>query len=262
MIEITDDVVRRARDGDRAAQDELVRAVQDRIYALALRMLGDPSEAQDAMQDILIRIVRHLDSFRGDSSFTTWVYRVAANQLLTHRRKHASRMTTDLDAMGKWLDAGLATTSSADPVLVEECKLICTQAMLQCLDDDHRIAYILGEIVEVSSDEGAAIVETTAETFRKRLQRARDRIDAFTHGRCGLVDTSHPCRCDRQIENGIAHGVIDPKRLTYATQPVRVRARAIETVKSLAAVLRAQPEFASPIDFAVAMRSALDAGGL
>jgi RNA polymerase sigma factor (sigma-70 family) len=252
-------LVSRARDGDRAALDAVLRAVQDRVYRLALRMLGDPDEAKDAVQDILVRIVRHLDGFRGDSAFTTWVYRVAANQLLTHRRKRAVRTAATLDAMGAWLDAGLrAPPAAVDPVLVEESKLICTQAMLQCLDPDHRLAYILGEVVEVTSEEGGAIVEATPETFRKRLERARERIAAFTHGRCGLVDERHPCRCDHQIDNGMAHGLIDVSRLRYAHHPAHQQARRIEQIKSLAAVLRSQPAYASPIDFAAAMRAATD----
>jgi len=253
------ELVSRARDGDHQAQDALVRAVQDRIYRLALRMLGDPAEAQDAVQDILMRMLRHLDGFRGEAAFTTWIYRIAANQLLTHRRKRAIRTAATLDAMGTFLDTGLrAPAAAVDPVLVEESKLICTQAMLQCLDPDQRLAYILGEIVEVSSDEGAAIVEATPETFRKRLERARERIAAFTSGRCGLVDDRHPCRCGHQIENGIAHGLIDVSRLHYANHPVHQKARRIEQIKSLAAVLRSQPEYASPIDFAAAMRAATD----
>src|SRR5262249_31426751 len=117
------EVIARARAGDRSAQDELLRAVQDRIYGLALRMLGDPDDAQDAVQEILLRIIRHIDGFRGDSAFTTWVYRIAANQLLTHRMQRASRMTTNLDDMAAWLDAGLGRAPSSapkDPVLIEE----------------------------------------------------------------------------------------------------------------------------------------------
>jgi RNA polymerase sigma factor (sigma-70 family) len=258
MLEPSEMLVEQAQRGDRAAQGELLVAIQDRVYGLALRMLGDPAEAQDAVQDILLRIVRHLDRFRGEAAFTTWVYRIAVNQILTARTQRAQRPRA-MAELAEWLDAGLARGQPAapDPVLVEESKLICTQAMLQGLDPDLRVAYILGEILELTSEEGAAVVETSSDTFRKRLQRARERLAELTQGRCGLVATSHPCRCDRQIDNGIASGMIDPARLRYAHHPVRERARAIEEVKSLASVLRNQPEFAAPKELAAAIRAAL-----
>ena len=255
----SDAVISRARAGDAAAIDAVVRAVQDPIYALAVRMLGNPSDAQDATQVILLRIVRHLDSYRGDAAFSSWTYRIAVNRLLTLRATRARQPQT-MAEMEAWLDAGLANEPPAeppDPVLVEESKIICTQAMLQCLDAEQRAAYVLGEVLEVSTDEGATITETTPDAYRKRLQRARERVTAFAQGRCGLVHPDAPCRCSRQIENGVASGMIDPARLSYANHPVRARVRAIEQVKSLASVLRNQPQFAAPVDFAAAIRTAL-----
>ena len=82
-----DALVARARSGDRRALDQLLREMKDLIYNLAIRMLGSPADAEDASQEILIRLVTGLDAFRGDSSFRTWVYRVASNQLLTTRKR-------------------------------------------------------------------------------------------------------------------------------------------------------------------------------
>ena len=80
-----------AKEGDKKALEELVLQIQDKIYGLALRMLYDPSDAEDASQEILLKIVTHLGTFRGESSFSTWMYRVAANHLLTMRRHRAER---------------------------------------------------------------------------------------------------------------------------------------------------------------------------
>jgi RNA polymerase sigma factor (sigma-70 family) len=79
-------LVEAARSGDRDALEQLVRAIQDPVYGLAMRMLALPTEAEDATQEILIKVVTRLGSFRGDSKFTTWVYAVAANHLRTVRR--------------------------------------------------------------------------------------------------------------------------------------------------------------------------------
>src|SRR5215831_9751998 len=74
--------VRAAAAGDREAAEEVLRAVQDRVYRLALRMLGHPQDAEDAAQEILIIVLTHLGSFRGESSFFTWVWRIAARRLI------------------------------------------------------------------------------------------------------------------------------------------------------------------------------------
>src|SRR5262249_33306569 len=82
-----------ARREERSAIEAILRAVQDPVYGLALRMLADPADAADATQEILIRVASNLSSFRGDSSFSTWVYRVAANQLLTARARRNEAKT-------------------------------------------------------------------------------------------------------------------------------------------------------------------------
>src|SRR5712691_5005513 len=86
---VVDELVERARSGDAGALDDLVSAVRDRIYGLALRMLWHPEDAADATQEILIRIVTHLSEFRGESRFTSWCYAIAANHLRTVRRSRA-----------------------------------------------------------------------------------------------------------------------------------------------------------------------------
>ena len=97
MTATHEELVTRARGGDRAALDSLVRDMKDLVYNLAARMLGDPIEAEDATQEILIRCVTALESFRGESAFRTWVYRVASNHLLTARGKRARQATESFD---------------------------------------------------------------------------------------------------------------------------------------------------------------------
>src|SRR5215831_2903611 len=78
--------VRAAAAGDRAAAHEVLRAVQDDVYRLALRMLGHPQDAEDAAQEILVIVLTHLGSFRGESAFSTWVWRIAARHLAEVKR--------------------------------------------------------------------------------------------------------------------------------------------------------------------------------
>src|SRR5215468_6283149 len=136
-------LVAHATAGDREALDELVRAVQHRVYGLSLRMLGSPAEAADATQEILIRVVTRLESFRGEAAFPTWVHRVASNYLLTARARRAERPEMSFEALGAMIDGGLSEPGAADgepgadpaaAALAAEVRLTCTEAMLLCLD--------------------------------------------------------------------------------------------------------------------------------
>src|ERR671917_1059797 len=131
-------LVARAQEGDRAALEAVIAGVRDRIYNLALRMLWHPADAEDATQEILVRIVTHLGSFRGESAFTTWVYRVAANSLLTTRKRRAEREELTFERFAEQLDEGLSAdvpgpaAEVENQLIVEEVKLGCSQGMLLC----------------------------------------------------------------------------------------------------------------------------------
>src|SRR5262245_25039608 len=173
MEQSLDDIVARARDGDRESLERLVSAIQGRIYGLSLRMLWHPEDARDATQEILVRIVTRLGTFRGASSFMTWAHRVAANYLLSARKSRLEQQAYTFERFGRELDEGLsdagAPPAAGDTaLLLEEVKLGCTLGMLTCLDRPHRLAYILGEILEMEGDEAAWVLAIRPAAFRKR----------------------------------------------------------------------------------------------
>jgi RNA polymerase sigma factor (sigma-70 family) len=244
-----------AREGDSAALNELVARVQKPIYRLALRMLWHPEDAKEATQEILVRIVTRLGSFRGESAFLTWAYRVAANHLLSVKRHRLEEQHLTFELMARDLADGLdaGATRRDDPetsALLEEVRIGCTLAMLSCLDRPHRLAYILGEIMELTDAEGAAVLEISATALRKRLSRARQSIVDFMSGHCGLVRPENACRCHRRLGRAVALKRVDPERLHYVAslQSARRFPEVLETVRALeqtrraAALLRAQPE--------------------
>ncbi|HUJ60095.1 MAG TPA: RNA polymerase sigma factor [Kofleriaceae bacterium] len=260
-------LIERARGGERAALDQLVRATKDMVFNLAIRMLGSPSDAEDATQEILIRIVTHLGSFRGESSFRTWAYRVASNHLLTTRKRGAELRADSFDALEERLANNLTAGDppADDKLLVREAKLICTTTMLACLDRDHRLAYILGEIFDLASDEGAAILEISPEAFRKRLSRARDRMSEFMGKQCGIVNAASACRCAKQAGHAVKAGYLDAKKLEWAAlgcvkegRPERVAD--LDTVGRAIEVFRSSPEFIAPESLVRGIQRALDAG--
>src|SRR5258706_1475612 len=204
MKEPLEDVVRGARDGDRESLERLVSGIQDRIYGLALRMLWHPEDARDATQEILIRIVTRLATFRGESSFSTWAHRVAANYLLSARKSRLEQQGYTFQRFGEDLDEGLSDVAAVPAtgetaLLLQEVRVGCTLGMLTCLDRPHRLAYILGEILEMEGDEAARVLAIRPAAFRKRLSRAREAIVAFTRAKCGLVSPERACRSHRCV---------------------------------------------------------------
>ena len=109
---------------------------------------------------------------------------------------------------------------SEKSMLLEEVKIGCTMAMLLCLDRDHRMAYIVGEIMELSHREAAEILGIATATFRKRLSRAREDVLALMKSKCGLVNASNACRCRRRVKAAIARGRVDPYHLLFASSEV------------------------------------------
>jgi RNA polymerase sigma factor (sigma-70 family) len=244
-------LVRRAADGDRDALEAIVRAVQDDLYRLALRMLWHPADAEDATQEILVRLITRLGSFRGEAAFGTWAYRVAVNHLLTTRRRRAERAALSFEAFGADLASGLDRAYSApgveDALLEEEVKVGCTQAMLLCLDRGHRAAYILGEVFDLPSAEAAWALELEPAAYRKRLSRARERIRSFMEGHCGLVRPENACRCRRRVGTAILAGRVDPENLLFAAPgAVRRGVAEMEGLHASAAVLRSHPDTRAP----------------
>jgi len=251
MPAVEERLVRRAADGDRDALEAVVRAVQDDVYRLARRMLWHPADAEDATQEILVRLVTRLDAFRGEAAFATWAYRVAVNHVLTTRRRRAERAALSFEAFGEDLATGLDRSYTApnvdDALLEEEVKVGCTQAMLLCLDRGHRAAYIVGEVFDLPSDEAAWILDLSPAAYRKRLSRARDRVRAFMEGHCGLVRAENPCRCRRRVGTAIATGRVDPANLLFArTGALRRGIEEMEGLHASATVLRSHPETRAP----------------
>ena len=140
-------LVSAAKEGNKHALEELVLQIQDKIYGLALRMLYDPSDAQDASQEILLKIITHLGTFRGESAFTTWMYRVAANHLLTTRKRRAEREAMSFEAYEEDLEIESARNWQASQsdilqhLFVKEIRISCLQGLLLCLDRAHRLSW-------------------------------------------------------------------------------------------------------------------------
>lgn len=214
-----EDTARRAVDGDADALDRLVRALQGDVYGLALRMLWNREDAEDATQEILVRVVTRLGQFDFRSALKTWVYRIAVNFVLDVKKSPVERLHLTFERFAADLADGLSDDGPAEgerSLLTEEVKIGCTLGMLQCLDRPHRLAYVLGDILEVSGPDAAEALDVTADVFRKRLQRARAAITSFTRAHCGLVSDAAACRCHRRVPAALRAGRVNAGALAFA----------------------------------------------
>src|SRR6516164_1248877 len=223
------ELVLRARSGDRKALEDLVQRHQAWIYNIAVRMLYHPQDAEDATQEILIKVLTRLSSFEGRSSFRTWLYRIVVNHVLNTKRgrvevQHAS---IDFASYGAVLDAtpnlelpDPKGTSAENDLLVAEAMISCTSGMLLCLDREQRLTFILGAIFDVSDTVAAEVLEITPDNFRQRLARARRDLRNFMNDKCGLVNQANPCRCAKKTRGFIQAGHVDPQNLLFVRERV------------------------------------------
>jgi RNA polymerase sigma factor (sigma-70 family) len=209
----------------------------------------------------LIRIVTKLSTFQGDSRFETWVYRVATNYLLTAKKVIARDPGLTFQLFSEDLLSGLVDQNNAAPedhVMLNELRVRCTMAMLLCLDRDHRAAYVLGEILEMTHSEAALVMEISPVNFRKRLSRARAEVKEFTAASCGLASTTATCSCAKRLPAALSQGrvgavptgeLLDAPRFS----DVRAEAEQVEADLIAAKLQRATGPLLSQTDFARAV---------
>ena len=245
-------LVDRAVKGDRTALDALVRALRDDVYGLAMRMLWHPADAADATQEILVLIITRLSTFRGESSFRTWAFRVASNALLRAKSRRLPVLEPVEDA-----EPERPVRTPEEQLLEKETRFQCSLGMLQLLDAEHRLAYVVGEVMGLSSEEAAEVTGAEPATFRKRLSRAREKMRGVLQGHCGVVNERAACRCNRRMHR------LDGRERLFTTQATRASASLVRKAEQLAAhdpstdLYRQLPELAAPEALGLALRSLL-----
>ncbi|MCE3002334.1 MAG: RNA polymerase sigma factor [Xanthomonadaceae bacterium] len=272
MIDVDSQLVADARAGRLEAMRELLVALQRPVFNLAVRVLGNRWDAQDATQETLLRVLTHLGGFRGESPFGAWVARIATNHLRDLAQRPRPMQVADFESLGTELDRGIALTrGEAESAMTPEERLeshrtalTCTQAMLMCLPTEQRIAYVLDLLFGLDSYQAGAVQGVPAPTHRKRLSRARAALARFTRNRCSLVDPRGDCRCSSQVlakRRSAAHGVeVDPLRPSPVDMArLEQGLRELHALGDAAAVLRRMPPLETPSDLTDRIRDLLAA---
>jgi len=177
-------LVKRARQGDLGAYDDLVRRYQERIYATVYHMTSNHEDANDLAQEAFIKAFHALKSFKGGSSFYTWVYRIAVNKTINFlkQRKNKFQMSLDdIDFNAEHDPDLVALVSEKTPrreVNLSELQEKLNEAM-QKLSEPHRLVVTLHDVQGLSHDEIAEIMECNIGTVRSRLFYARQQLQAY-----------------------------------------------------------------------------------
>jgi RNA polymerase sigma factor (sigma-70 family) len=222
------ELVAGAKAGRRDQLDLLLTRHLPWLFNLSLRMLHRRADAEDATQEILLKIIKALPGFRGEAKFRNWLYRIAFNHLLTVKKPKWA--AADAICSFTVASAGLRQVPDLDlpdprtvpvpiEILIEETKNNCMIGTLLCLDGRQRLVFILGEIFQVSDQVGAEIAEVTPANFRQILSRFE-----YLRDNCSLVNPENDCKCARKTRAFINAGFVDPAKLEFTQVHVqRVR---------------------------------------
>ena len=176
-------IIKQVLEGDVNAFEGLVKEYEKNVYNLALRMTGDPEDAADMAQDAFIKAYSSLSSFRGDSTFSVWLFRIVSNLCLDFLRSRKRRPTVSLSVEndeGEDMEFEIADESQSPETLLEQ-KL--TREAVRCgldsLPPEQRQILLLREIQGLSYEEIAQVLELETGTVKSRIFRARKRLSVF-----------------------------------------------------------------------------------
>lgn len=218
-------LVEKAVEGDKKSLETVLLSVQELVFNLSLRMLGTFPDAEDASQDILIKVMTRLSSYKGESAFSTWVFSIAANYLKDYKRHMFAKFPLSFEFYGddiKNADISNVPDMTQDverAILAEELKLSCTNVMLQCLDAESRCIFILGTMFKIDSRIAGDILGITPEAYRQRLVRVRRRMADFLSEYCGEYGKGS-CRCADRVNYAVQSHRIIPKQLNFTSASV------------------------------------------
>ncbi len=177
-------LVQRARHGDLEAYDELVRRYQERIYGTIYHMTSNHEDANDLAQESFIKAFQALKSFKGGSSFYTWLYRIAVNKTINFLKQRKNRIhmsLNDLDFNTEHDPDLVALISEKTPhreVNLAELQEKLNEAMLK-LSEPHRLVVVLHDVQGMAHDEIAKVMDCNIGTVRSRLFYARQQLQAL-----------------------------------------------------------------------------------
>ena len=209
--------------------DQLYRDNHAKVYRLAIGLTGNVHDAEDIMQEAFYRAFRSYHTFREESLFFTWIYRITlnvANDYLTHRNKLPIIALTE--------DHGFSIEEIIDPnpandpeteLLGYQARVKCLHCLTECLPIKQRRVFCLAVTIGLSHKQIAEILECSVSSVKTTLHRAKKRWSGYMEDRCGLMKKSNPCRCKQFVRFGLSRGWIKKETTDNPSPSIAVQAR-------------------------------------
>ena len=177
QAETDEQLVRKSQQDDERAFGELVSRYESKVYSLALKMLRNPEDAEDVLQDTFLRAYRGIKSFKGNSTFSTWIYRITANSALMRLRKRQLPTVSIDDADEREAPINIAdwAPGPVEQMLNQETQAAMTEA-IEALPPEFRQVFVLRDIEELSNAEVAEVLDISVAAVKSRLHRARLKV--------------------------------------------------------------------------------------
>ena len=180
MSELERTLLRRLRDRDERAFRELIENHRDRVFNITYRMLGNRAEAEDVAQEVFITVFKTIETFREESKFSTWLYRVTVNHCKNRIKYLARRHERDRDELDETSQQQNGAVSGAPVRAAQPDRALASAQMekhlqeaIANLDDDHRVVVVLRDVEDLSIEEICEITGLPDGTVKSRLHRAR-----------------------------------------------------------------------------------------
>ena len=186
---IDNQLIAKSLEGNKAALTQLIKRHQDYIFNISLRLFLDTDDALDATQEVLIKVITNLKTYRGKSQFRTWLYRIAFNHFLNtpQRKMEKMLMNQQQSVVAQRQLVTTAAEAEIDEAVIEEVRILCSTAMLMCLTREQRLLYVIGDVFGADHQLGAQLFNISPGNYRVKLHRAKADLLNYVSGRCGCL---------------------------------------------------------------------------
>ena len=193
MAEVESVLIRKAKNGDIHAFENLIENHRKRVYNIAFKMLHNQEDAYDITQEVFIRVFKSMKEFREEASFSTWIYRITKNACLDELRKRKNKATVsmdeDLETEDGTIKRQVEDCSPGPDALYESMELRdIVRTAIELLSDEHKFVIILRDLQGFSYEEIAKVLECPEGTVKSRINRARKALKEILQRRMELLD--------------------------------------------------------------------------
>ena len=191
--------------------DALYRDNQPKVYRLALTLVGNAHDAEDITQEAFFRAFRSFETFRNESSFFTWIYRITlnvANDHLKYRNKLPIRTFTE--DLGYSYEEVIDTNPANNPeteLLAHQVRIKCLHALTECLQQKERLVFCLAVTLDLPHKHVAEILECSVGSVKTTLHRAKKRWFGYMENLCQFIKKDNPCNCKQWVRFAVSRGM-------------------------------------------------------